>query len=61
MDFSLSTLHMPHNYFKWKLKILLQLRGRGLYQIIMAIEIEPKSLIEKSKYFNLMDEAYDLI
>jgi hypothetical protein len=61
MEFMSSTLLMPHNYFEWKIKILLQLRGRGLYRMTMAIETKPTSMIEKSKYFNCMDEAFGLI
>jgi hypothetical protein len=61
MEYSSAILLTPHNYFEWKLKILHQLRCRGLYQITMATEVEPTSAIEKNKYLNRMDEAYGLI
>jgi hypothetical protein len=61
MDFPLTILLTPHNYFEWKLKILHQLRCRGLYRIKMATEVEPTSIINKNGYLNHMDEAYDLI
>jgi hypothetical protein len=61
MDYSLAILLTPHNYFKWKLKILHQLRCRVLYQITMAIEIEPTSTIEKNRYLNCIDEEYNLL
>jgi hypothetical protein len=32
--------------------------SRGLYRLNMAMEIQPISAIEKSKYLNRMDEAY---
>jgi hypothetical protein len=60
MEF-LSAIHlMPHNYFEWKLKNQHQLRCKGLYQTTMATEVEPTSSIEKNRYLNRMDGAYDL-
>jgi hypothetical protein len=61
MEFTSTILLTPHNYFEWKLKILHQLRGRGLYRITMATKVEPTSAIKKSRYLNHMDEAYGLI
>jgi len=61
MDYSLAILLMPHNYFKWKLKIMHQLRCRGFYWITMATEVEPTSTFDKKMYFNHMDEAYTLL
>jgi hypothetical protein len=51
----------PYNYFDWKPRILHQLRNQGLYRLTMATEAEPTSTIEKSKYFNHMDEAHSLL
>lgn len=48
MEFPSSTILMPHNYFKWKPKVLLQLRSRELYQIAMETNIKPNYAIEKS-------------
>jgi hypothetical protein len=39
----------------------MHLRGRGLYRLTMNIETKPTSTIEKSKYLNLMDEAFGTI
>lgn len=61
MEFLVSSLLTPYNYFEWKPKIMLELRSRGLYRIVMATEIEPNPAVEKSKYFNRMDEAYGLL
>jgi hypothetical protein len=61
MEFSLTILPTPHNYLEWKIKILHQLRCRGLYRIKMATEVEPTSSIKKKRYLNCMDEAYNLI
>jgi hypothetical protein len=61
MDYSSEILLTPHNNFEWKLKILHQLRCRGLYQICMVTNIEPTYAIKKNKYLNHMDEAYDLL
>jgi hypothetical protein len=52
---------MPHNYLEWKPKILLQLRYRGLYQITMAIEVEPNSADEKNDFLNRQDMAIGCI
>jgi hypothetical protein len=60
MDFSPTILLMPHNYFEWKLKILHQLKCNGLYQITMAIEVNPNYAIKKNRHLNHMDEAYNL-
>lgn len=49
------------NYFDWKPKILLLLCSKGFYMITMGTETEPTSTIEKLKYFNRMDEAYEII
>jgi hypothetical protein len=61
MEFPASAILTPYNYFEWKPRILHQLRGRGLYQISMATEEEPTSAVEKSKFFNHMDEAHGLL
>ncbi|KAH9291034.1 hypothetical protein KI387_044163 [Taxus chinensis] len=61
MEFSASAILTPYNYFYWKPKILLQLRSRGLYRIVMNTEVEPNPAIEKTKYFNRMDEAFGLL
>jgi hypothetical protein len=61
MEFFPSDLLTPYNYFNWKLKILLIIIGRGLYQIAMEKKTKPTLAIKKSKYFKCMDEAYGLI
>ena len=40
--------------------MVIQLRSKGLYRVTMGIEVEVNSAIEKSKYFNRLDEAYGL-
>jgi hypothetical protein len=61
MEFPASAILTPYNYFEWKTRIILHLRGKGLYQIVMATEEEPTSALEKSKYLNHMDEAHGLL
>jgi hypothetical protein len=51
----------PYNYFEWDKKMEILLRGRGLYMLTMAMETKPISTIEKSKYLNRMDEAYEAL
>jgi hypothetical protein len=50
----------PFNYYEWKPKIELLLRSNSLYRVTMGTEFEPNSAIEKSKYFNRMDESYEM-
>jgi hypothetical protein len=48
---------MPHNYLEWKPKIMLMLRCKGLYQINMAMEVEPNPVDEKNDFLNRQDMA----
>ena len=41
--------------------MVIQLRSKGLYRVTMGTEVEPKSAVEKAKYFNRLDEAYGLL
>jgi hypothetical protein len=50
MFYSPTILLMPHNYLEWKTKILLLLRCRSLYQITMAMEVEPDSDDAKNNF-----------
>jgi hypothetical protein len=57
MDYLSEILLTPHNYLEWKPKILLHLRFKGLYQIAMAMEVEPESVDEKNDFLNRQDMA----
>jgi hypothetical protein len=61
MFYSPTIFLTPHNYLEWKPKIILQLRCRGLYQITMAIEVEPDSANEKNDFLNRQDMAIGCI
>jgi len=61
MESSASIILTPYNYFDWKPKILLQLRSKGLYRIVKNKEVKTNAAVEKSKYFNRMDEAFGLL
>ena len=61
MDYSLEILLTPHNYLEWKPKIPLLLKCRGLYQINMAIEVEPDYVDEKNDFLNRQDMAIGCI
>ena len=41
--------------------MVIQLRSKGLYKVTMGTEVEPNSAIEKSKYFNRLDETFGLL
>ena len=57
MDYSSEILLTPHNYLEWKPKKFLLLRCKGLYQITMAMEVEPDSVDEKNDFLNKQDMA----
>ena len=57
MDYSLAILLTPHKYLEWNPKKLLQLRCKILYQITMAMEVEPVSIDEKNDFLNRQDMA----
>ena len=61
MDYSSEILLTPHNYLEWKPKILLHLRCRGLYQITMAMEVEPAFVDGKNDFLNRQDMAIGFI
>jgi hypothetical protein len=61
MDYSSEILLTPHNYLEWNPKILLHLRCRGLYQITMAMEVEPNYVNEKNDFLNRQDMAIESI
>ena len=48
----------PFNLFDWKVEMVIQLRAKGIYKVTMGTKVEPNSAVEKSKYFNKLDEAY---
>jgi hypothetical protein len=51
----------PHKYLEWKPKILLLLGSRGLYQITMAMKVEPDSADDKNDFLNRQDMAIGFI
>ena len=51
----------PFKYHERKSKIGILLCGKGIYGVSMALENEPNSVVEKSKWNNRLDEAYGLI
>ena len=51
----------PFNHFEWKAEMVIQLRSKGLYKVTMGTETEPNSAVDKSKYFNRLDEAFGML
>ena len=51
----------PFNYFEWMVKMVIQMRSKFLYRFTMGTETGPKSAVEKSKYFNRLDEAFGML
>ena len=54
-------LHTPFNYFEWKVKMVIQLRSKGLYRVTMGTENNPNSVEEKTMYFNRLNEAFKML
>jgi hypothetical protein len=61
MFYSSIIILTSHNYLEWKLEILLLLKNRVLYQITMAMEVEPNSTDEKNNFLNRQDMAIGFI
>ena len=51
----------PFKYFEWISEMVIQPRLKGLYKVAMGTEAEPNSAVEKSKYFNRLDEAFGML
>ena len=51
----------PFNYFEWNSEIVMEMSLKGLYRVTMGTEVEPNSVVEKSKLFNRIDEAFGMI
>ena len=41
--------------------MVIQLKSKCLYRVTMGTENEPNSNVEKSKYFNRLDEAFKML
>ena len=41
--------------------MVIELRSKGLYIVTMGTETEPNSDVEKSKYFNIIDDAFGML
>ena len=51
----------PFNYHQWKGDMEIQLCAKGLYRVTMDIEIEPNHAVDKARYKNKMDEAFEFL
>ena len=60
MDQSQRIILTPFNLFKWKAKMEILLRMKGMYRVTMANEAEPNATTEKIKWHNKRDEAYGI-
>ena len=49
------------NYFECKAKMVINMSSKGLYRVTMGTEVEPNSVVEKSKYFNRLDKAFGML
>jgi hypothetical protein len=54
---SLVIILTSYNYFEWKPKAAFQLKRKGLYNLMMATETKPTSMLEKTRWANRKDEA----
>ena len=60
MDQSQRIILTPFNLFEWKAEMEIFLRGKGIYRVTMATEVEPNATVEKTKWHSRRDEAYGL-
>ena len=51
----------PFNYFEWNVNMVIQLRSKGLYKVTIGTKVQPNYVVEKSKYFNRLDEAFGML
>ena len=51
----------PFNYIDWRDDMHIVFRNKGLYRVTMGRKVEPQQPLEKSKYLNKLDEAYDFM
>jgi hypothetical protein len=61
MFYSPIILLTPHNYLERKQKIIIFLKSRDLYQITMAMEVDPDFADEKTDFLNRQDMAIGFI
>ena len=47
------------NYLDWREDMQISLHNKGLYRMTVGRAIEPHQHIEKSKYLDMLDEAFD--
>ena len=51
----------PLNYLDWRGDMHIVLHNNGIYRVTMCKEIEPKHDLKKSKYLNILDEAFHFV
>ena len=61
MDLSKIVTFTSFNYHEWKAKIEILLCKKGIYRVTMGLEIDPNSIVEKTKWHNKNGEAYGLL
>ena len=49
------------NYFEWKAEMVIQMRSKGLYRVTMGTDTNPNFVVEKDKYFNILDETFVML
>ena len=52
---------IPFKYFEWKSEMVIHIRSKLLCRVSMGTENETNSNVEKSKYFNRLDEAFRIL
>ena len=51
----------PFNYHQWKGDMEIQLRAKGLYRVTMDMEEKPNHVVDKTRFFNKMDESFGFL
>ena len=61
MESPSSNLLTPFNYHQWKEDIEITLCSKVLYRVTMGMDPNPNAAVDKSKYWNKLDEAYGFL
>ena len=51
----------PFNYIDWRVDIQLSLHNKGYFRIILGREVQPRHPVERNKFSNHLDEAFDYL
>lgn len=60
MDASIVPILTPYNYFEWKYKMVIYLKGNGYHRVTIGLETKPQDVRKRIKSFNKC-EVFDTL